>query len=91
MQLHLLSAQQQAGSGSKRLIDLAKALFHDLLTSEMLSYEAKVMEKFSCPFTIFFAHHLRFPAPLICGLSVGLFLSRFNGQRPTFGLRRGVP
>lgn len=90
LQLHLLSAEQRSGLESKRLIDLAKALFHNLLTSEMLSYEAKVMEKFSWTFTIFFAHHLRFPASLICGLSVGLFLSRFNGQRPTFGLRRGV-
>lgn len=47
LQLHLLSAERRAGLESKRLIDLAKALFHNLLTSEMLSYEAKVMEKFS--------------------------------------------
>ena len=47
LQLHLLSAEQHSGFESKRLIDLAKALFHNLLTSETLSYEAKVMEKFS--------------------------------------------
>lgn len=47
LQLHPLSAEQRSGLESKRLIDLAKALFHNLLTSEMLSYEAKVMEKFS--------------------------------------------
>lgn len=46
-QLHLLSAERRSGLESKRLIDLAKAPFRNLLTSEMLSYEAKVMEKFS--------------------------------------------
>lgn len=91
LQLHLLSAEQHSGFGSKRLLDLAEAPLRNLLTSEMLSYGAEVMEKSSRTFTIFFAHHLRFPAPLICGLSVGLFLSHFNGQSPRFGPGRGVP
>lgn len=91
LQLYLLSAEQRSGFGSKKLLDLAEAPLRNLLPSEMLSYGAEVMEKSSRAFTIFFAHHLRFPAPLICGLSVGLFLSRFNGQRPRFGPGRGVP
>lgn len=47
LQPHLLSAEQPSGLESKGLIDLAEALSRNLLRSEMLSYEAKVMEKFS--------------------------------------------